>query len=115
MRHSFPAIPGTPSPKAGRVNSNSLAEPVANIIDAIKSALECSPPELSSDIVERGIILSGGSSQLKNLDTVIRKATDLPTQVAEDALLCVVKGTGKVLENLQKFRAVLFKQESKKQ
>jgi len=90
--------------------AESLAEPVANIVNAIKSALECSPPELSSDIVERGIVLSGGSSQLKNLDTVIRKATDLPVAVAEDSLLCVVRGTGIVLEDLKKFRGVLFRQ-----
>jgi rod shape-determining protein MreB and related proteins len=91
--------------------AESLAEPVNNIVTAIKSALECCPPELSSDIVERGIILSGGSSQLHNLDTVISKATNLPVFLAEDALLCVVNGTGKVLENLSKFKNVLFRQE----
>lgn len=90
--------------------AESLAEPVSHIIDAIKAALECSPPELSSDIVERGIVMSGGSSQLKNLDKVIRKVTGLPVFVAEDPLLCVVNGTGKVLENLKMFRGVLFKQ-----
>jgi rod shape-determining protein MreB len=91
--------------------SESLMEPVEQIIDAIKVALECTPPELSSDIVDKGIVLSGGGALLKNLDFVIRKATDLPVFVAEDPLLCVVNGCGKVLENMKMFRAVLFRQD----
>ena len=69
-------------------------------------------PELSSDIVERGIVLSGGGALLKNLDHVIRQATGLPVFVAEDPLLCVVNGCGKVLENMKMFRATLFRQDS---
>ncbi|MFT6259272.1 MAG: rod shape-determining protein MreB [Rickettsiales bacterium] len=91
--------------------AESLAEPVEQIIDAIKVALECTPPELSSDIVEKGIVLSGGGAGLKNLDYVIRKATGLPVFVAENPLLCVVNGCGKVLENMKMFRAVLFRQD----
>ena len=91
--------------------SESLMEPVEQIVDAIKVALECTPPELSSDIVEKGIVLSGGGALLKNLDSVIRKATSLPVFVAEDPLLCVVNGCGKVLENMKMFRAVLFRQD----
>ena len=91
--------------------SESLAEPVEQIIEAIKVALECTPPELSSDIVERGIVLSGGGAMLKNLDQVIRKATSLPVFVAEDPLLCVVNGCGKVLENMKMFIATLFRQD----
>ncbi|OFW80633.1 MAG: rod shape-determining protein [Alphaproteobacteria bacterium RIFCSPLOWO2_01_FULL_40_26] len=91
--------------------AESLMEPVEQIIDAIKVALECTPPELSSDIVERGIVLSGGGALLKNLDYVIRQATGLPVFVAEDPLLCVVNGCGKVLENIKMFRAVLFRQD----
>ena len=78
--------------------SESLTEPVQQIVDAIKVALECTPPELSSDIVERGIVLSGGGAMLKNLDYVIRQTTGLPVFVAENPLLCVVNGCGKVLE-----------------
>ena len=91
--------------------SESLMEPVEQIIDAIKVALECTPPELSSDIVERGIVLSGGGAMLKNLDYVVRQATNLPVFVAEDPLLCVVNGCGKVLENTKMFRATLFRQD----
>jgi len=91
--------------------AESLMEPVQQIIDAIKVALECTPPELSSDIVEKGIVLSGGGSMLKNLDYMIRQATGLPVFVAENPLLCVVNGCGKVLENMKMFRAVLFRQD----
>lgn len=91
--------------------AESLMEPVEEIIDAIKVALECTPPELSSDIVEKGIVLSGGGALLKNLDFVVRQATGLPVFVAEDPLLCVVNGCGKVLENMKMFRAVLFRQD----
>lgn len=91
--------------------AEALAEPVEQIIDAIKVALECTPPELSSDIVEKGIVLSGGGALLKNLDYVIRQATGLPVFVAEDPLLCVVNGCGKVLENIKMFRATLFRQD----
>ncbi len=91
--------------------AESLMEPVQQIIDAIKVALECTPPELSSDIVEKGIVLSGGGSMLKNLDYMIRQATGLPVFVAENPLLCVVNGCGKILENMKMFRAVLFRQD----
>jgi rod shape-determining protein MreB len=91
--------------------AESLMEPVEQIVDAIKVALECTPPELSADIVEKGIVLSGGGALLKNLDYVIRQTTGLPVFVAEDPLLCVVNGCGKVLENMKMFRAVLFRQD----
>lgn len=91
--------------------AESLMEPVEQIVEAIKVALECTPPELSSDIVERGIVLSGGGAMLKNLDYVIRQATGLPVFVAGDPLLCVVNGCGKVLENVKMFRAALFRQD----
>ncbi len=91
--------------------AESLAEPVDQIVEAIKVALECTPTELSSDIVEKGIVLSGGGSMLKNLDYVVRQATGLPVFVAQDPLLSVVNGCGKVLENMKLFRAVLFRQD----
>tara|TARA_Y100000590_G_scaffold164519_1_gene188495 strand:+ start:1996 stop:3036 length:1041 start_codon:yes stop_codon:yes gene_type:complete len=82
--------------------SEALAEPVATIIDTIKRALEQTPAELSADIVERGIMLTGGGSLLGNLDTVLRRSTSLPVSIAEDPLLCVVIGTGKALEEKAK-------------
>lgn len=91
--------------------AESLMEPVEQIVEAIKVALESTPPELSSDIVEKGIVLSGGGALLKNLDYVIRQATGLPVFAAETPLLCVVNGCGKVLENMKMFRAVLFRQD----
>ena len=82
--------------------SEALAEPVAQIIDTIKRALEQTPAELSADIVERGIMLTGGGSLLSNLDKVLRRSTSLPVSIAEDPLLCVVLGTGKALEDRAK-------------
>ena len=78
--------------------AEALAEPVATIIDTIKRALEQTPAELAADIVERGIMLTGGGSLLGNLDKVLRRSTSLPVSIAEDPLLCVVLGTGRALE-----------------
>jgi len=86
--------------------SEALAEPVAQIIDTIKRALEQTPAELSADIVERGIMMTGGGSLLGNLDKVLRRATSLPVSIAEDPLLCVVMGTGKALEEKSKLSDV---------
>ncbi len=91
--------------------SESLVEPINKIVEAIKVALESAPPELSADIVERGIILSGGSSQIKNLDLVIGKVTGLPVHVAENPLLCVINGIGQVLSDFKNLKTVLFKQD----
>jgi len=90
--------------------AESLIEPVSQIVEAVKVALECTPPELSSDIVDKGIVMTGGGSLLKNLSYVIKEATHLPVFVAEDALSCVALGTGRVLENFDKLKHVLFKQ-----
>jgi rod shape-determining protein MreB len=91
--------------------SESLIEPVSQIVEAVKIALECTPPELASDIVDKGIVMTGGGSLLNNLDLVLREATKLPVFVAEDALSCVALGCGKVLENQKKLQHVLFKQD----
>ena len=91
--------------------SESLVEPVSQILEAVKIALECTPPELASDIVDKGIVMTGGGSLLNNLDLVLREATKLPVFVADDALSCVALGCGKVLENQKKFQHVLFKQD----
>ncbi|MCM1001234.1 MAG: rod shape-determining protein [Wolbachia endosymbiont of Melophagus ovinus] len=91
--------------------AESLIEPVHQIISAIKTALESTPPELSSDIVDKGIVLSGGGGLLRNLGKVISETTKLPVRVADDPLCCVALGSGKVLENMDYFSHVLFKQD----
>lgn len=91
--------------------AESLIEPVSQIVEAVKVALECTPPELSSDIVDKGIVLTGGGALLNNLDQVLREATKLPVFVADQALFCVALGTGQVLENFPKLKHVLFKQD----
>ena len=93
------------------VIAESLADPINQIIDAIRLVLEKVPPELSSDIADRGIVLTGGGSLLKGADKVIQDATSLPVSVAEDPLTCVVLGTGQVLEKFREFRHVLFQQD----
>jgi rod shape-determining protein MreB len=80
--------------------AESLAEPVFQITEAVKVALENTPPELASDIVDKGIVLTGGGALLNRLDEVLREATGLPVVIAEDALSCVVLGTGRALEGL---------------
>ena len=91
--------------------AESLIEPVSQIIEAVKTALECTPPELSSDIVDKGIVMTGGGALLNNLDHVLSEATKLPVFVADQALACVALGTGGVLENFTKLKHVLFKQD----
>lgn len=87
----------------------SLTEPISIIVDAVRSALENAPPELSSDLVDRGIMMSGGGSLLKNLDVLLSKETGLPVKIAPSPLLCVVLGAGKVLEELDFFKDALMK------
>jgi len=91
--------------------AESLYEPVSQIVEAVKVALECTPPELSSDIVDKGIVMTGGGSLLRKLDLVLSNATGLPVFVGDDPLSCVALGTGKVLENPEAFKHVLFKQD----
>lgn len=91
--------------------AESLEEPVTNIVDAVHEALENTPPELSSDIVDRGIIVTGGGALLKDIDTLLRQSTGLPVFLAENPLHCVALGTGTALEDRQAFKAVLFKQD----
>lgn len=86
-----------------------LNESITTIIEAVKVALERTPPELASDILDRGIILTGGGSLLKNLDLRMIEDTSLPVHVAEDPLTCVARGCGKILENFEKYEKVLLK------
>jgi rod shape-determining protein MreB and related proteins len=97
-------------PKTLTVNSDeireALAEPVNAIVDAVRVVLERTPPELSADIVDKGIVLSGGGSQLKNLDVLLREETGLPVMVSENPQLAVVLGTGRALDELHLLREV---------
>ncbi|MFW5679143.1 MAG: rod shape-determining protein [Pseudomonadota bacterium] len=87
--------------------AESLAEPVSAIIEAVKVALEHTAPELSADIVDKGIVLTGGGSLLGNLDFVLRHATGLPVSLAEEPLICVAVGTGRCLEEMKTLKHVL--------
>lgn len=87
--------------------AESLAEPISQIVDAVKVALEHTAPELAADIVDKGIVLTGGGALLSNLDYVLRHATGLPVSIADDPLSCVALGTGRALEEMKKLRDVL--------
>ena len=84
-----------------------MEEPISQIIDVIKMALEKTPPELSSDVMERGIILTGGGALIKNLDKLISQKTGIPVYVTDAPLNAVVRGTGKALEDLEKLKSIL--------
>jgi len=100
-------VPKTVTLTSREVNE-SLLETIASIVDVVRVALENTPPELSSDLVDKGIVMAGGGSMLRGLDQLISKETGLPVRVAEDPLFCVVKGVGKVLEELDFFREALM-------
>lgn len=87
--------------------SEALADPVEEIIDAVRVALEQTPPELAADIVDKGIMLTGGGALLRNLDVILRDRTGLPVSVADDPLSCVVMGSGRVIEDFAMMKAVL--------
>jgi rod shape-determining protein MreB len=97
-------------PKTLVVNSDeireALSEPVNQIVDAVRSVLERTPPELASDIVDRGIVLTGGGSQLRNLDVLLREETGLPVMVCDKPECAVVLGTGRALDELALLREV---------
>jgi rod shape-determining protein MreB len=97
-------------PKTQEINSDemreALNEPINAIVEAVRNALERTPPELASDIVDKGIVLAGGGALLKNLDILLREETGLPVVIAEDPLSCVVLGSGKVLDELELLRQV---------
>jgi rod shape-determining protein MreB len=98
-------------PKVVRVHSSeireAIQEPVQQIVDAVRRALEITPPELASDIVDRGIVMAGGGSLISGLDVVLSQETSLPIRVDEDPLTCVVRGTGRILDDPDKYRSVL--------
>lgn len=86
---------------------DALTEPLARVIEAIKTTLEKTPPELSSDIIDQGITLAGGGALLRGLDKLISRETGMPVYIAEYPLDCVAEGTGKILEDLDKFEDAL--------
>ena len=85
-----------------------LAEPLSRIVDAVRWTLEQTPPELAADIIDHGITLTGGGALLRGLDQLIHKETGMPVFIAEYPLDCVVEGTGKILENMDKYRDTLM-------
>ena len=88
--------------------AESLAEPVGAIIEAVKVALEHTAPELAADIVDKGIVLTGGGALLKKMDYILQQATGLPVAVPEDPLTCVVRGTGRCLDEMNTLKNVLI-------
>ena len=92
-------------PRSVVVTSGDITEaiksPLMQIIGAVKAVLEDTPPELAADIIDKGIVMSGGTSMLRNFDKLMTEETGVPAHVAEDALLCVVRGTGVVMENIE--------------
>ncbi len=99
-------------PKIIEVTSDDVTEAIQPLLEGIiatlKEVLNETPPELSADVMDKGIVISGGSAQLRNLDRLIAEATGVPTYLAEDPQLCVAKGTGLALENLESYKRSLF-------
>lgn len=95
-------------PRSITVSSDDVTEAIQNeleaIVSAVKKVLQKTPPELSADIMDKGIVLTGGSSLLRNIDQLISRTTGVPAYVADDAMLCVAKGTGIALENLDSYK-----------
>ena len=103
-RDLFSGLPKTITITSKEI-SQALKETVVSIVETVKSTLEKTPPELAADIMDRGIVLSGGGALLKNLDKVISDETEIPVFVAEDPLDSVAKGTGKSLDYIKQFRS----------
>jgi rod shape-determining protein MreB len=99
-------------PKIMEVSSDDVTEAIQPLLEGIiatmKEVLYKTPPELSADVMDKGIVISGGSSQLRNFDRLIAEATGVPTYVAEEPQLCVAKGTGLALENLDAYKRSVF-------
>ena len=100
-------------PKTLKISSaevrEALSEPLVQIVAAVKQTLEQTPPELAADIVDRGIVMTGGGSLLRGLDVLLKEETNLPINVVEDPLTCVVLGCGKVLSNLHQYERIILK------
>ena len=97
----------TPSTSVN-ISREALNEPIFKIIDAVKGTLEKTPPELAADVMDHGIMMTGGGALLTNLDQLLSHETGMPVLVAEDALSCVGEGTGKSLENIELLKRVVM-------
>ena len=99
-------------PRTISINSDDITDALQNeleeIVEAVKNILQKTPPELSADIMDKGMILTGGSSQLRNIDQLLSRTTGVPAYVADEPNLCVAKGTGIALENLDSYRRSIF-------
>jgi rod shape-determining protein MreB len=99
-------------PRSFTLNSNeileALQEPLSGITDAVRKALEQTPPELGADVAERGIVLTGGGALLRDIDRLIEEETGLPVVIAEDPLTCVARGGGKALEMIDERGGEVF-------
>lgn len=107
-RDSVTGLPRTIEMTELQVNE-AILEPITDIMNGVKVVLEDTPPELASDIIDKGIVMSGGTSLLHNLDKFMTHHTGVPCHVAEDALLCVVRGTGVALENIELYKRSISK------
>jgi rod shape-determining protein MreB len=98
-------------PKTVHVHSQEIREciqePIQAVVEAVRRALEITPPELASDIVDRGIVMTGGGALIRGMDRLLQNETNLPIHVDEEPLSCVVRGVGRILDDLQKYRTVL--------
>ncbi len=100
-------------PKTMKISSEevrmALSEPIGAIVEAVKQALERTPPELASDILDRGMVMTGGGSMIRGFDKRLRQETNLPVNLVDDPLTCVVKGSGRVLDNLNHYSKMLIR------
>lgn len=102
-RDSIVGLPRTIELSEAQV-AEAIAPVVMDMVHGVKGVLEQTPPELASDIIDKGIVMAGGTSQLRNLDKLMTKMTGVPCHVAEDPMLCVVRGTGVALENIELYK-----------
>ncbi|MGE5574255.1 MAG: rod shape-determining protein [Bacillota bacterium] len=105
-RDMVSGLPKTVRISAGEIEQ-SLREPIAAIVEAVKMTLERTPPELSADIIDKGIVASGGGSLLEGIEQVLSEATGMPVHRADEPLTCVVRGAGKALEGMDRYRRML--------
>jgi rod shape-determining protein MreB len=91
-----------------------MSSSIEEIVDVVKSSLEKTPPELASDIMEKGIVLAGGGALIENIDKLISQRTGMPTYIANEPLECVVNGTGKTIEEIEKLKTVLLSSKKNK-
>jgi rod shape-determining protein MreB len=107
-RDSITGLPRTIELNEGQINE-AIYPVLIDIISAVKGVMEQTPPELASDIIDKGVVMSGGTSLLTNFDRLMTKVTGVPCHLADDALLCVVRGTGVALENIELYKRSIAK------